>query len=270
MWYEVSKLYIKKYVIRTIVVTAILLFIGNMVISMNPYNEFDKDYGVSVYFSLMSINRNVIYFISYALLLPSIILMDYYDYAANKFNYLMYERVGVKKYYKNSLINIFIVTFLATLFINLCLLVSVGLIWSNISFVPQNIYTLFSEDTFTNLFVYFILSSIGTGFFSMFMFSIINFIKNKYVYRGIVAILTFSSVIFCTIIGPLLFPLSSLFENLTMFKTFVFSLIPCGLLTPGMIFENYGFLNFICSFIIYLICFIIFSKISEVMRRKNG
>lgn len=270
MWYELSKLYIKKYIIRTIIVTGILLLVGNIIISMNPYNDFDRDYGVSVYFSLMSINRNVIYFISYTLLFPSIILMDYYDYSFTKFNYFIFERIGIKEYYRKALMNIFVVTFLSTLFINLCLLISVGVIWSNISFSPQYIYNLFSNNTFVNLLTYLIFSSIGSGFFSMFLFSIISFIKNKYVYRGIVVILTFSSVILCTILGPFLFPLASLFSNITMYKTVIFSLVPCGLLTPGMIFESYGFLNFVCSFLIYLICFVICMKISDAIRRKNG
>lgn len=271
MWYGLSKLSIKKYIIRTIIITFILLILGNLIIAMNPYNDFDSNYGVSVFFSIVSINRNVTYIIAYTLLLPSVVLMDYFDYSFNKFNYLMIERIGVKEYNKRALLNIFIVTFLSTIFINLCLLVSIGLIWSNISFEPQYIYNLFSEDTFTNITIYFILSSLGTAFLSIFMFSIISFIKNKYVYRGFISILTFSSVIFCTTIAPFFsLAFGSLFENSTILKNVIFSIVPCGLLTPGMIFESYGFLNFSCSLVIYFIIFIICMKISEKIRRKNG
>lgn len=271
MWYELSRLSIKKYIKRTIIISGILVVIGNLLIFTNPYNDFDKNYGISVYFNIISINRNVIYFIAYTLLMPSIVLMDYFDYNFNKFNYFIIERIGIREYYKKALLNIFVITILSTLFINLCLLLSIGILWSNISFEPQYIYNLFSENTFINIVIYFILSAIGTAFFSMFMFSIINFINNKYIYRGFISILTFTTIILCTFIAPFIFSVFRLlFNNKTIFKTIIFSIVPSGLLTPGMIFEYYGFLNFVSSLIFYGFAFVMCMIVSEKMRRKNG
>lgn len=271
MWYELSKMSLKKYIVRTIAITCILLILGNILLYLNPNNNFDNDYGISIYFGLISINRNIIFLITYTLLLPGIILIDYYDYAINKFDYMIIQRIGVNQYYKRALENIFVITFFATLFINLCLLICIGFIWSNISFTPQYIYELFSQDTFKNIVCYLFFCSIGTSFFSMFMFSIIDFIKNKYVYRGFIPILIFTTIIFCTFIFPFLSGIGSiLFKNLLIFKTIIFSFVPSGLLTPGMIYESYGFLNFGCSFLIYFVCFVVSTKISKILRRKNG
>lgn len=271
MLFKLSELSIKKYVIRTIIITLMLICIANILLLLNPYNDYDNNYGISIYFSLMSVNRNVIFFISYTLLIPIIVLMDYYDYVHNKFYYLILERIGIKTYYRNSIINIFVITFVSTLFINISLLLSIGFLWSNISFEPQHIYNLFSENTFINFSLYLILSSLGTSFFSISMFSLIGFIKNKYIFIGFTTILTFTSIIMCTVFGPIIsMPLVSLFENMTVLKTIIFSIVPSGLLTPGMIFESFGFLNFTCSLVFYSLFFIAALHISEKVRRKYG
>lgn len=269
--YNVLKLNLKKYMIRTIVVSSILIIFANLLIYFNPNHNYDKNYGISVFLGVLSINRNVIFFIAYMLLLPSIILIDYFDYDFNKFNYLAYERIGVKSYNKFSVKSISLVTFMATLFINLSLLISIGFVWSNISFEPQHIYDLFSQDTFINLFSFIICSSLGAVVLSLFLFSMIKLIKNKYVFRSLIPIITFASVILCSLITPLLLTLfNAKLNDALLLKNVIFSIVPCGLLTPGLIFESNGLLNFFCSVIYYSICFVFCITISEYMRKKNG
>lgn len=265
------KMFLKKYIKRTLIVTILLILIGNLLIYFNPNNNFERDYGISIYFNMISINRNIIFFVANILLIPSIVLIDYYDYYSNKFYYYIVERVGIKEYNTRALRNIFITSILSNLFINFCLLLSVGIIWSNISFAPQHIFEMFSQNTFINITLYLLLSSVGVGFYAMFLFSIISFIKNKYVFRGFTAILTFATIVFSTFLSPVISAILQLFITDKIFiKTITLSFLPCGLITPGMIYENYGFLNFLCSFVIYTIGFIFCMKLAELLRRKYG
>ena len=130
---------------------------------------------------------------------------------------------------------------------------------------------MFSQNTFINITLYLLLSSVGVGFYAMFLFSIISFIKNKYVFRGFTAILTFATIVFSTFLSPVISAILQLFITDKIFiKTITLSFLPCGLITPGMIYENYGFLNFLCSFVIYTIGFIFCMKLAELLRRKYG
>ena len=165
------KMFLKKYIKRTLIVTILLILIGNLLIYFNPNNNFERDYGISIYFNMISINRNIIFFVANILLIPSIVLIDYYDYYSNKFYYYIVERVGIKEYNTRALRNIFITSILSNLFINFCLLLSVGIMWSNISFAPQHIFEMFSQNTFINITLYLLLSSVGVGFYAMFLFS---------------------------------------------------------------------------------------------------
>lgn len=263
--------YLKKYVKRVLLVTFLLLVIGNVLLFINPNNDFDIDYGVSIYFNMVSINRNIIFFVSDLLLLPSIVLMDYFDYFDNRFCNLMVERIGIKKYHINALYKIFIVSFLASLFINFVELICFGSVWSNISFSKQYIFEIFSTNTLVNVSIYILLSAFGTGLYSMFLYSIIPIIKNKYVYRGISVIITFITLIFSTLITPVLsIPLGLIIHNNAIVKTILLSFIPSGLITPGLIYEEYGLINFICCLIIYGILFVVFMKVNEFMRKRNG
>lgn len=112
------KMFLKKYIKRTLIVTILLILIGNLLIYFNPNNNFERDYGISIYFNMISINRNIIFFVANILLIPSIVLIDYYDYYSNKFYYYIVERVGIKEYNTRALRNIFITSILSNLFIN--------------------------------------------------------------------------------------------------------------------------------------------------------
>ena len=172
----------RKIILRSILLVIIMLILTNMILYTNSAVKNDN-YGLSLFFSTINSNRNIIFLVVFSLLYPSILLIDYFDYDNNKFSNLIQIRIGRKKFYVISLIKVFCTYALLTLIIYCLMLIDIHIFWSPVSFVrDQPIGLYFSVNPLENLILFLSISSIGSGVYACFLYSIIYVCNNKYIY----------------------------------------------------------------------------------------
>lgn len=259
----------RKTIFKSVLLVIIMLCITNIILSTNSAVKNDN-YGLSLFFSTINSNRNIIFLVVFSLLYPSILLIDYFDYDYNRFSNLIQIRIGRKKFYINSLIKVFSVYTLITLILYCLMLINIHFIWSPISFIAnQHIGMYFSNNPMENMILFLIISSIGSGVYACFLYSIIYICNNKYIYRVAMILNVLVGIFASTFVV-------SFIRSIFTYNTFTYSLsyllVPCGLFAPGTIpdMELSGFINFITSTIIYILLGTSLLIYSFKRREKNG
>lgn len=257
----------KQILKRGLILTFIIILIQNILMMIIDIPT-GSNLGYNIYFSIQNSSREILYTVLVILLIPSLILMYYYDDYHNKHDNLCLLRVGYKKYYLRALLQILFFTFLLRLIVEVIFVLEIHFFKSNIDFIsPVTSHALFGDKALINLITYIFTSSIGTGIFSCFWFSIIYFIKNKYIFRGIMILLLFVSMIGFSMIYPFI---SNLIGQSDILVAVVSAISPTSLIGPGTIYETQGFMNFISGIIIYILITLLLLNISYRKKLQNG
>jgi len=256
--------------LRILVLVITLTVSGFMIISFDPYNNYDINYGISVFFGLISINRNVVFTIVYFIALPFVQLTSIYLKFENKFDNTITTRISLRKYYFYCIRKIAMNTFIFTTCTYLALLSMIHIYWSSVSFVPQHIFPLFSEKTIQNIVLFLITSTIGNILFSLFLFSIMYYFKDRYSFSLFPVVLVLSSIIICMFLTFLLSPLVFFINDASLIKSLAFSLSPLSIIMPGLLFESSGMSEFIFGTFTYSILTFLFLNLSSKRRLING
>ena len=193
----------KQIVKRGLLLALVIIIIQNILLMLADVPT-EPNLGYHIYFSIQNSSREIFYTIFLIILIPSLLLIYYYDDYHNKHDNLCLLRIGYKKYYLRAILQILILTFLLRIIVEIVFVLEIHFLKSNINFTSSvSTHAIFGDKALVNLLAYIITSSIGTGVFSCFWFSIIYFIKNKYIFRGIMVLWLFVSMIGFSIIYPL-------------------------------------------------------------------
>lgn len=173
----------------------------------------------------------------------------------NKFDYLIKERLGTKKFIFNNFVSTFIKSFIFIFFLYIYILLFIHVVLTPLNFsyseyidLTNYSINIFTKNTFANLIIYMFCSSIGFSIFTIFILSIKNKFKQKYLFKISSLVLGILLSVIPIIVGNYLY---LLFENDIFLKIFSTFLLP-SLITPGIQgFGSYG--NIINPYINYLL-----------------
>lgn len=202
--------------------------------------------GYRVYFSIQNSGRESLYIIILLLILPMFTLTGYFNSINNRHCNYVINRIGTKRYFLLALKETFLVGVFSRLGVEVLSVLSIHFFYSRINLNEiLTHYTLVNSDPLTNIVVYILLASIGTGIFSCFWFSTIYLIKNKYIFQGIMVFWQFiSMIIFMLLAGITGTHTDKGYAILTC-------ITPSSLLTPGQIYESECILNFFSGAVFY-------------------
>lgn len=257
-------------ILRILLIVFLLTVIGYLVIYLDPYNNYESNFGVTVFFDLLSINRKLFFSVTYLVAFPFVQLMPIFYKKENSFENLVIMRIthnGYLKYCAKKIILNYSI-FIISLYVSLLLMIHFS--WSTISFVPQHVFPLFSENAFINLILFLFTSIIGNIIFSLFLFTLIYYFKNRYSYMLLPLVLTFSSILLGILFSVICIPLLLFIQKPELIKSLAFSISPLNLTVPGMLFESDGMIGFLCSSILFLVITSILIFVSQYRRIRNG
>lgn len=220
--------------------------------------------GYNVYFNIENSSRSIFYTILLIIFIPTLVLIYYYDDYHNKHEYMSLLRIGHKRYYVKALCQIFLATSILRFLIEVIFLLQVHYLKSNIDFnTLLDTHAMFGNYALQNIVLFLITCSLGTGIFSCFWYSIIYFIKNKYIYRGIMILWLFIAMMIFAMIYSFI---SGFIGTSDSLYSIILGISPVSLLGPGTVDESHGLLNFLSGFIIYSIA--TFMLIKVTFRKK--
>lgn len=208
-----------------------------------PNNEMilmkskDPEMGLDFFYYLQDSGLTLILYVLTTLIVPNIISADFLLYDHNKFNQFMITRMSSSLYYKKERQFNFIATFILILITHLLTILIIHLFFFKISFSINPIYmnatrqtNLLSGSLLLNLIIYIILSSIGYGLFSHFLFSLQYFVKNVYLYRALGLLVSLILYIGASVLSHTFYNTSG---NLIATLAYFFNII--NILTPSII-----------------------------------
>lgn len=197
----------------------------------------DPEMGLDFFYYLQDSGLTLIFYVLTTLIVPNIISADFLLYNHNKFNQFMITRMSSSLYYKKERQFNFIATFILILITHLLTILIIHLFFFKISFSINPIYmnatrqtNLLSGSLLLNLIIYIILSSIGYGLFSHFLFSLQYFVKNVYLYRTLGLLVSLILYIGASVLSHTFYNTSG---NLIATLAYFFNII--NILTPSII-----------------------------------
>lgn len=240
----------------------ILLFIYYMAVfaSSGFYaNSINK--GADIYYDTVMF---LPFYILVAFLANNLVVNNFYENKYSKFQNFIVTRTGRKKRLIYEIVNVLISSFLFRIIVHIFMLVVIHLFFSNIEFTIhtdlsyyRSAFISLNTNPYVSLLIYIIYSSVGFSIFSLFVYSMISFIKNKYVYKvsGII------SFILLIVIGAFLGnELYKYFDNIKFFNPVIQAFNTFNLISPGVegftsvttLFEAHVYYWYTCvMFLIY-------------------
>lgn len=235
-----------------ILLTIVILgtFFGLKMLDGIYINDFNE-----IYLKLWERGLNGVFLVLYLLAIFELSVSKPYAYIENKFDKNIITRVGYRKYYLYTVFKIFISAFIYSLIIHVSIIILMNVL-HNFDFINtadshfQHVY--FSNNTYTNISIFVLLSSLGSAIFCISLYPFLYFIKNRYLCKFIPVLTFFSSFIVS-------FILSSVFQNFLLditgnfekTKTILCSIIPTSLIEPGSGWYAYAVTDYICGVIVY-------------------
>lgn len=217
----------------------------------------DPEMGLDFFYYLQDSGLTLILYVLTTLVVPNIISADFLLYNHNKFNQFMITRMSSTAYHKKERQFNFFATFILILITHLLTIFIIHLFFFKISFSINPIYmnatrqtNLLSGSLLLNLIIYIILSSIGYGLFSHFLFSLQYFIKNVYLYRTLGLLVSLILYIGASVLSHTFYNTSG---SLTATLAYFFNII--NILTPSIIkspvLNNNPYLFYIGTALLY-------------------
>lgn len=239
-----------KNIIVLLIIVVLGTFFGLKMLDGIYINDFNE-----IYLKLWERGLNGVFLVLYLLAIFELSVSKPYAYIENKFDKNIIARVGYRKYYLNTVFKIFISALIYSLIIHVSIIILMN-VFHNFDFINtaeshyQHIY--FSNNTFTNISIFVLLSSLGSAIFCISLYPFLYFIKNKYLCKFIPVLVFFSTLIVSFILSPFFQNfLLNITGSLEKAKTILCSIIPTSLIEPGCGWYTYAVTDFICGVIIY-------------------
>lgn len=273
-----------KQIVKTTIIVLIAILITLYYLynywSDGMYSTFGFNKGLNIFYVINKVGIFLPFTLIIAFLSSNFTNLIFYQNKYNDFQKYVITRVGYKKRLIYEIKTVLKTSFIIRLLLHIIMIAIIQLFYSNISFIEYSDLSYYPEGAvalFTNskisLILYIIYSSIGFSIFSVFMYSLIYYIKNKYIYKVSGVILFVLLVIISALIGNQLYTLTS---NIKFANPILQALATTSLICPGLevfssitsIFETHIYFWYTC------VCFIVYSLILLVIRyrreHKNG
>lgn len=231
--------------------------IANLIIFQSQINLVYIDDAFFIYSFIHNINMNLTLTICFMLLLAWSVVEELYVSAHNKFDRLCIQRIGYKKYYQRSIIEIIKKVVVFKVVYEILLVLSILFIWKhdlNFIYNPLMAPTViaFHQDLTLNLLAYLVCSTIGTIVFCILLFSTIDFIKNLYVFRVLAPLVALVGFVASIVISPFIYNfLIPFISNDRLLRTLISFYIPINLLEPGSLWSSLGYLNLLTTVLFF-------------------
>ncbi|MDY6063251.1 MAG: hypothetical protein SPI53_05640 [Erysipelotrichaceae bacterium] len=210
-----------------------------------------------------------------------LLLAREYSLYHSKYDELIINRVGNDNFLRKKILGCFTKFFIYRFLLDFSLIVVIHFFIYKINFARPITFNIFNHSLHSffwksepiSIFMYLILASIGTGIFATFIFLLIDYIKNKYVYICLPLILQFFSILTIFLLCGLLSTITGLrigagFNHYITYLSYFYA--PVAILFPGMMFENLVVFNSIFSNLFYLIVIFILYKSVLNKRKRYG
>lgn len=260
---------------RVLIGIVVLFLAANFLLILAPSLIESENDAFFTYFYLHNVNMNISYSICFVMVFSWAIIEPYYAMASTKFDRQCIVRIGYSKFYRLCIKEIVLKSLCFRIILEVLIFLSIVLLGATItlSYDPTFVQHVvaFHSELLINYFLYVLFSAIGTAVLGVFMFSLIDSIKNKYVFRVIIAIILLVTVVLSAVLMPLIHGvMDNLIENDRILRTVVSFLIPLSLIEPGAMWSSYGILNLLISAIFYTGLSVIFMKTNLKRRSIYG
>lgn len=229
----------KAFAIVTILVTIAIIYWCYKFYADGIYSSNYNAAGLSMYYTINSFGNFLPFYIFLGFLATNFLATNYYKNKYSKFDNFVITRVKRKKRIKYEIKSILIWSFIFRVLLHILVLIIINYFFVELhfsfykdpSYYPNGFFT-FSNSSLGSLIIFTIYSSIGFSIFSLFIYSLISYIKNYYVYKISGIIMAIIGVLLPAFIGNIYL---SHYSNYSFLVTaFMYSIYSGGLLCPGL------------------------------------
>lgn len=221
------------------------------------------------------------FYIFLAFLSNNFLLDNFYKNKQTKFQNFIITREGHKKRMIKEIKLVLIFSFLLRIILHFIVFFTISEFYAkiklihvgDISYYPETFFA-FSNNSVVSFFLFILYSSIGFSIFSLFLYSIMDFIKNQYIYKASGVLLSVLLVIIPAFLGNIFFAEAG--PRCYLETSFMYLIYSAGLLCPGievLKVNSYYLANniyFLISSISFLLISILLISIGYKQRRANG
>ena len=261
---------------KKIIISSLLLtVIANILILQQSSNLSNINNIYTMFFYIHDINFNFTFLVIYLIAFVWCVLLDIYEIRHNHFDYNIIERIGYNKNFKNNLKSILLKTFIFKLLFDIMFIASQWIRGLRFSFeynptMFQDV-TQFSENLMNNLIIYTITSLLGMMLLSIFIYSLIDYINNKYIFLLFMPAMCLLTTILYIIMYKFLYnPLMTIVNDDRITRIILTIYSPFQLIEPGMLWKSYGLLSFGLSFALLGVITVILLVMSRRKRLIYG
>ena len=271
----------KIFLIVILIIIYLFIHLGYLSMGYNLFSSISAQTGLEFFYRINGATLFLPFYLLLGFLLNNILATDYYKNKYSSFQHFIVERTKYKPRIKEEIKRILIVSFIVRLLIHLITFFIIHINFTKISLVMTkdptyyiNAVFAYSSNSVISFKFYIIYSTIGFCILSLFLYSLIPFIKNLYIYRISGILLSIIGTMIPALIGNLYISYLGklgLIGNIITNLFYSGGLISPGVdaftgVTNGIEMHVMFFLN--CLGYLFITCILI--KYRYKRERKNG
>lgn len=226
--------------IFTIVIILMAIVLINFCYNVGQYGDFSSNkVGLKMFYDFNGCALFLPFYILLAFLTNNIISDNFSKYRKNKFSNFIITREGKKNRIKKEIKLIIISSIVVRLLLHLIVFIIINDHFADITFnymkdpsyYPETFFA-FSSDSLVSFAFYILYSCIGFSALSLFLYSLIDIIKNQYIYKVTGVLVSIIFVMLPAFIGNIW--LANAGPRCYIQTGFLYSFYSAGLLSPGL------------------------------------
>ena len=251
----------KVLIVSFLLIILMIYYIGTYYSDGLYHNK--TNYGAYIFYTL---NSFLPFYLLLAFLSNNLVTSNFYQNKYSKFQNMIIPRIGFKKRILYEIKTVLFSSIIVRLMIHIFTLIVIHLFFSEIHFqgFESSAFVALNTNATISLLLYIIYSTIGFAIFSLFLYSLIYFIKNKYIYNVSGIIIFVILAVSMALIGNALYANQL---NVKLFNPLLEAINTLSLILPGLetstaitsIRETNLYFGYTCiMFLIYscILCFI--------------
>lgn len=273
---------VKNKKIFVIVIFLVTIALIHVCYTSNEFNIFNSNkVGLEMYYAFNGCGLFLPFYILLAFLSNNFVIDNFYKNRQTNFQNFIITREKHKKRVGKEIKLVLLSSFLLRIILHCIVFFVIDNFYSkivlthtgDISYYPETFFA-FSNNSMISFFLFILYSSIGFSIFSLFLYSVIDFVKNQYIYKASGILFSILLVLLPAFLGNIFF--ASAGPRSYLETGFLYTIYSAGLLCPGIevlnvnsyfLANNIYFFVSAISFLLISTCFISYSY----KRRKiNG
>ncbi len=271
----------KIFFIAVFILMYIFIQIGYVIMSFDKLPNAVGKVGLEFFYRLNGHSLYLPFYILLGFLINNIIDTNYHKNKYTTFQNFIVERTKYKNRLKQEITNVLVVSFFVRLAIHIFTFIIINFSCCKIrlnftgdpSYYPDSFFA-FSNNSVISFFIYIIYSCIGFSILSLFLYSLIPFIKNLYVYKISGILVSVLGVMIPALIGNIYISKVGKLDLIGNIITNIFN--SGGLLSPGIesftgvitIFDKHAMYFLACFGYLALTAILLLYRYKR--ERKNG